>query len=243
MSDGEDSAKAYVPDHRLHEAYLQANLLDEEGLEAICPSYLELAENEMRYRDESRLGQGGTKEVFKSWDCRSRRWVAIARLREDRGPELYDQFVHEAWLTSSLNHPNIINIYDVGVDGDGRPFFTMDLKGETTLSDLTREQGMRNRRELLGVFLKICNAVSHAHSRGVIHLDLKPDNVQVDQFGEVLVCDWGLARHITDEEAPLDPAWRSSAPTRVDNTTLHGTRQGHPWLHGSRTHQHRDTKV
>ncbi|BCX49024.1 hypothetical protein HAHE_29320 [Haloferula helveola] len=216
----------YTPDRRLERAYEEANLLDDSGLEALCPSYIELAESDVRYRDETSIGMGSLKEVSKCWDCRARRWVAMARLREDRGAEFYDLFVNEAWVSSSLNHPNIINIYDVGVDGVGRPYFTMDLKGETTLGDVIRERGMSGRRELLGIFLRICDAVSYAHDHGFLHLDLKPGNIQADRFGEVLVCDWGLAKKIAEPESADDGLPFPGQKESVGNITLHGEIKG-----------------
>ena len=77
---------------------------------------------QVRYRDAELIGSGALKEVYRTYDTRTKRWVAMARLRKDRGPEFNDVIVHEAWLTSSLNHPNIISIHDTGVDEEGRPF-------------------------------------------------------------------------------------------------------------------------
>lgn len=190
----------YKPDHRLVGAYEEATELDENGLKGICPSYTELKEEPSCFRDETLLGTGAVKEVSKIFNAHSRRWVAMARLREDRGPEYYDLFVHEAWLTASLSHPNIITVYDVGVGEDGRPFFTMDLKGESTLAERVSGPKAAGRLELLDVFMKVCDAVAYAHSRGVIHLDLKPDNIQADAYGEVFVCDWGLAKVMGETE-------------------------------------------
>jgi len=190
----------YKPDHRLVGAYEEATELDENGLKGICPSYTELKEEPSLFRDETVLGTGAVKEVSKIFNTHSRRWVAMARLREDRGPEFYDLFVHEAWLTASLSHPNIITVYDVGVGEDGRPFFSMDLKGESTLAERVSGPNAAGRLELLDVFMKVCDAVAYAHSHGVIHLDLKPDNIQADAYGEVFVCDWGLAKVMGETE-------------------------------------------
>ncbi|MEP4077270.1 serine/threonine protein kinase [Haloferula sp.] len=216
----------YTPDHRLSHTYDEATLLDEEGLEALCPSYIELSEVEARYRDEALLGQGAVKDVYRTYDNRTKRWVAMARLRGERGPEYYDLFVHEAWLTSSLSHPNIIKIYDTGVDSEGRPFFTMDLKGNTSLANLAHHSNKTPLRELLEVFIKVCDAVAYAHSRGVIHLDLKPDNIQTDSFGEVLVCDWGLGKVIGESEDGEDQI--PETLTAHDNMTLLGQVKGTP---------------
>ncbi|MGJ8641727.1 MAG: serine/threonine-protein kinase [Opitutaceae bacterium] len=217
---------SYKPDHRLIDAYREATELDEGGLRGLCPSYTELSEETVRFRDDALLGKGAVKDVYKTYNNHTRRWIAMARLRADRGPEFYDLFVHEAWLTASLSHPNIITVHDVGIEQDGRPFFTMDLKGQSTLADRCTESNAAGRGELLDVFIKVCDAVAYAHSRGVIHLDLKPENIQADEFGEVLVCDWGLAKIIGEMEEGED-----DMPTalRLDsNMTLMGQIKGSP---------------
>ncbi|MGJ8725770.1 MAG: serine/threonine protein kinase [Roseibacillus sp.] len=214
----------YRNDYRLIQAYQEATRLEAEGLAGLCPSYLELSETSTRYEDQELLGKGGVKEVLRAFDNRTRRWVAMARLREERGAEFYDIFVNEAWLTSSLSHPNIINVHDVGIDSFGRPFFTMDLKGNTTLGHLIKDKS-RSRRSLLQDFLKVCDAVGYAHSQEVIHLDLKPQNIQCDAFGEVLVCDWGLGKlvsQVDEETADL------SLTETLDNMTLVGEIKGTP---------------
>jgi len=215
---------SYQNDHRLIQAYEEATCLDQEGLKTLCPSYAELSETSTRYANETLIGKGGIKQVYRIFDNRTRRWVAIARLRDDRGPEHFDLFVNEAWMTSSLKHPNIINVHDVGIDSDGRPFFTMDLKGNRTLADLIKADD-QERRALLEVFLKICDAMAYAHSREIIHLDLKPANIQSDAFGEVLVCDWGLSKIVSDKEeaSPLN-----SSSELLDNMTLVGEVKGSP---------------
>lgn len=229
MSTPEDQdSNSFTLDPRLAAAYFEANELDDNGLEALCPSFVELSQPGRRYHDEAPLGLGSLKEVSSVWDSRTRRRVALARLRDDRGPEFYDLFVNEAWITSTLSHPNIINIYDVGVDENSRPFFTMDLKGESTLSDLIRMHGMAERPRLIEAFMKVCDAIAYAHTKGVLHLDLKPENIQAERFGEVLVCDWGLAKtmdsHECEEENLLFPGQTES----IGNMTVHGEVKGTP---------------
>ncbi|MDP0491875.1 MAG: serine/threonine-protein kinase [Verrucomicrobiota bacterium JB023] len=209
-------------DHRLIAAYHEAMNLDQDGIEVLCPSYAGLRDIEARYQDFHLLGKGGLKEVYRAYDNRARRWVAMARLRADRDQDFYDLLVNEAWLTSSLNHPNIINVHDVGVDSRGRPFFTMDLKGNTTLADLIAAPE-RSLRELLKIFLKVCDAVSYAHSRGILHLDLKPENIQADKYGEVLLCDWGLGRRLAEEKDGMSLDGEAAA-----NVTLLGEIKGSP---------------
>lgn len=211
-------AGEYKPDPRLSSAYEEACRGDAAVLEAVCPSFSSLGDEAGRYQEETLIGQGGLKSVYRAYDHRTRRWVALARLRADRGLQYYDLFVREAWLVASLSHPNIIKVHDAGVGADGRPFFTMDLKGDICLTDLLDESSLAER---LDIFQKVCDAVAYAHSRSVIHLDLKPDNIQCDRFGEVMVCDWGLCRSIeaVDEE-PVFPL-RS-----LDDMTLMGQIQG-----------------
>lgn len=221
-----DTPEHYTPDHRLSQAYDEATLLDDAGIEALCPSYIELAEVNARYRDDEVIGQGAFKDVYRTYDSRTKRWIAMARLLPDRGPEYYDLFVHEAWLTSSLNHPNVINVHDTGVDSMGRPFFTMDLKSNTSLADVVKNPQRNDRRQLLEIFTKICDAVAYAHSRNVIHLDLKPDNIQSSDFGEVLVCDWGLGKMIGAIEEGEEAIPQSLNP--CDNMTLLGQIKGTP---------------
>lgn len=179
-------------DDRLFDLYDAATQQKKDALESLCPSFMELRDETNRYEEQSLLGRGGLKEVFRALDRHTQSPVALARLRLDRGLQYYDLFVREARLVASLNHPNIIKIHDAGVGEDQRPYFTMDLKGNTTLLDLIQRATPRN--ELLEIFQKVCDAIAYAHSRGIIHLDLKPENIQCDEYGEVLVCDWGLAK-------------------------------------------------
>jgi serine/threonine-protein kinase len=216
----------YKPDRRLSGIYSAAKTLDQDGLESLCPSFIELSGNEARYRDDTLVGRGALKEVFRTYDTHTQRWIAMARLRKDRGEDFYDLFIHEAWLVSSLSHPNIIKVHDTGIDADGRPFFTMDLKSNTTLADLVEGKNRIELNALLQIFEKVCDAVAYAHSRGVLHLDLKPDNIQTDVFGEVLVCDWGLAKVLDETGENEDEA--ASLISSLGGMTLMGQIKGSP---------------
>ncbi|WP_411827879.1 serine/threonine protein kinase [Luteolibacter sp. AS25] len=222
MSDASDD-REYRADQSLVGIYRLADELDAEGLEILCPGYTGLAAVEKRYTDENLIGKGALKEIYRCYDRKTKRLVALARPRADLGPDCYDDFVQEAWLVSSLRHPNIIKVHDAGVDSDGRPFFTMDLKGNTTLKDLVKQSA--GRREMLTIFLKICDAVAYAHSEKIIHRDLKPENIQCDSFGEVLVCDWGLGKSIGKTEAELLPD-ESAEWIANRSLTLHGEIKG-----------------
>jgi serine/threonine protein kinase len=160
-----------------------------------------------RYTPHKKLNQGGMKAIWEVDDHRTARKVAMALIQDSRiaSAEDIDSFLYEARLTANLQHPNIIPIYDIAVDENGNPYFTMKaLKGENLgeilkqLSDGNEEYRTRyTRTRLLGIFLKVCNAIDYAHTKGVIHLDLKPSNVIVGDFGDVHVLDWGLSTLIT----------------------------------------------
>lgn len=217
-----------VPDPRLKdallEAYREASDLDAGGLEGLCPDYTELREEPAHYQNESFIGRGGLKEVYRAFDMRTQRWVALARLLDERGPDYYEMFVHEARLIASMNHPNILNVYELGVGVDERPFFTMDLKGNLTLADIVKDDSRPD--ALLLAFSKICDAMAYAHTRGVVHLDLKPENIQCDDFGEVLVCDWGLGgriEQVDDLELELPMPARESAELMLMRAQAKGT--------------------
>ena len=148
-----------------------------------------------RYEGGELIGRGGMKEVFRVCDLRSTRDVAMAKPLASLGENVYDAFLREAHITARLDHPSIVKLFDMGVDDDGRPFFTMELKKGRSLREIlraAREGREFPLRQRLSVFLRVCEAVAYAHSRRVLHLDLKPENIQVGEFGEVQVCDWGM---------------------------------------------------
>ncbi len=165
------------------------------------------------------LGAGGMGEVFSAHDQRLRREVAYKVQRADRcGPAAEARFVEEAQVAAQLQHPNIVPVHDLGLDADGRLYFTMKRVEGRSLAEVLRERsgevaaGQASPREVLSgvleVFRKVCDAVGYAHDRGVVHRDLKPANVMIGAFGEVLVMDWGLARltrgGLEDSEAPVE---------------------------------------
>ncbi|MCM8537179.1 MAG: serine/threonine protein kinase [Lentisphaeraceae bacterium] len=146
-----------------------------------------------RYQEKDFLASGALKNVFKVFDFKMKRYVALAELKEEIPEEEYESFINEARLTSALRHPNIITVHDFGFNEIHIPYFTMELKVGDTLGDIIQKQ-QKSINELLDIFIKVCDAISYAHSENIIHLDLKPDNIQVGEFGEVQVCDWGLSR-------------------------------------------------
>ena len=113
----------------------------------------------------------------------------------------------EAEITGGLEHPGIVPVYGLGHDDDGRPFYAMRfIKGDSLKEAIeqfhqrrqdrpqARASGMLELQKLLRRFLDVCNAIAYAHSRGVLHRDIKPGNIMVGQYGETLVVDWGMAK-------------------------------------------------
>ena len=214
----------YIPNKLLEGLYTEA-MEDEGMLDSISPCLNELLSISQRYVNEELIGQGSLKSVYKCYDQKSQRWVALAKLRSHLEEEYYDFFIHEAWLTGALNHPNIIEVYEVDVGEGGAPYFTMSLKGNQTLKDLVSE-GVEDRFSLLEIFMKICDAMSYAHAQGVLHLDLKPANIQCSDYGEVLVCDWGLGKRVAGSQPSVPDL--NSALLVAEQQTLYGEIKGTP---------------
>ena len=137
-----------------------------------------------RYTIERELGRGGLGVVWAVRDHDLDRTVALKVMDSHD-----DGLLAEARTAARLEHPGVVPIHEAGRLPDGRAFYVMKLvEGER----LDRHAASAGLRERLRLFLKICEAVAFAHSRGVIHRDLKPQNVMVGRFGEVFVMDWGL---------------------------------------------------
>jgi serine/threonine protein kinase len=182
-----------------------------------------------RYSVNKKLNQGGMKAIWEVDDHRTARKVAMALIQDSKiaSEDDIDSFLYEARLTANLQHPNIIPIYDIALDENGNPYFTMkSLKGET-LGEIIAQLRNNNaeyvkrytRTRLLSIFLKVCNAIDYAHTKGVIHLDLKPSNVNVGDFGDVHVLDWGLSTLITHlNEYDGEPvSWQSLDDVSLEN--------------------------
>ncbi len=180
---------------------LYQEALNEDDNYDLIPLFHELKDTHEPYLEADLIGEGALKQVLKTYDTRAARYIALAKPRTGLDIKFYDIFIHEARITSALQHPNIIKVHDVGITEDNLPYFTMDLKANKTLESLSSHSIHINER--LNALLKVCDALSHAHSRHIIHLDLKPENIQCDRFGEVLVCDWGLAKYIDDPKRNL----------------------------------------
>ena len=204
-----------------------------------------------RFRVGDEIGRGAMGYVLRATDTTLKRDLAfkVSPLPKDQlsRAELA-RFIEEAQITAQLEHPNVVPVHDIGLDPEGRAYFSMKLiRGQSLESifdkvraedpDTLAEFGLRR---LLDVFLQACQAVEYAHARGVIHRDLKPANIMVGDFGEVLVMDWGVAKAIGDVGPGKDDAVdrisasdmdamarrRSSFPAAGSVTSIRAGRRG-----------------
>jgi len=161
-----------------------------------------------RYEIADRLGSGGMSVVYKAKDLKLDRFVTFKVLREEHlvNETFRKRFTVEARAVASLNHPNIVNVYDVGQEQDIH-YIVMEFIDGVTLKDLIESKAPFNSVETLGVAIQIASALSHAHANGIIHRDIKPQNVLVTPAGTVKVTDFGIARSIN---APADTLSGSS---------------------------------
>jgi len=163
-----------------------------------------------KYKFVRSVGFGGMKAIIQVGDKDTTRKVAMAIIPdfEERPKSDVNRFIREARITARLEHPNIVPIHDIGTDANGSPYFTMKyLRGDSLAATLKKLQSgdpeilaKYTLPRLLRVFVKVANAIAFAHSKQIIHLDLKPENIHIGEFGEVLVLDWGLAKFIGNED-------------------------------------------
>lgn len=172
------------------------------------------------YIETAPIGRGGMGEVVRADQRSLARPVALKRVLSGKdGERRRAAFISEALVTGYLDHPNIVPVHELGMDAEGRPFMAMKLVGGEPWSALLGPNGgMDELPRHLDILQAVCNAVAFAHDRGFIHRDLKPDNIMVGAFGEVLVMDWGIAVAISDSEAH-----RARAPHRNEIVHAGGT--------------------
>jgi predicted Ser/Thr protein kinase len=178
---------------------------------------------EGRYELLTTLGHGGMGTVYLAHDTILDREVALKVLEPGGDEAIAARLAQEARILGRLEHPGIVPVHDCGRLADGRLFYAMKrVRGER----LDRWMADADLHTRLGVFVRICEAVSFAHAHQVIHRDLKPENVMIGEFGEVLVLDWGIARVLDRLDADSPPAQRP--PLTPSINTAHGTVVGTP---------------
>jgi serine/threonine protein kinase len=166
-----------------------------------------------RYAFVKELGRGGMGTVYLAEDKELDRLVAIKVLHTPEG-ELRRRMIREAQIIARLEHPGIVPVHDIGTLPDGRFFYAMKYVRGSRLDEYAAQGSSLNDR--LRKFQAVCDAVAFAHAHGVIHRDLKPQNIMIGAFGEVLVMDWGIAKIREDP--------RQSAAYNTSDGTVIGTR-------------------
>jgi serine/threonine protein kinase/tetratricopeptide (TPR) repeat protein len=195
----------------------------------------------IRYKRLRPHAKGGLGEVFVALDEELQREVALKEIQSEHADrsDSRARFLLEAEITGKLEHPGIVPVYGLGTYPDGRPFYAMRfIKGDSLKEAIERfhktegpngDPGERTLalRLLLGRFVDVCNAIAYAHSRGVLHRDLKPGNVMLGKYGETLVVDWGMAKSIDRPEAitvldeqPLRPSSTSGSAQTVPGSAV-----------------------
>lgn len=191
-----------------------------------------------RYSVVREIARGGMGKVIEVEDNDLRRSVALKVLRKEMldRKDLVERFLEEAQITGQLEHPNIVPVHEIGVDGRGNLYFTMKLVEGEELSSIIKRLKKKDPSaqraypvsRLVDVFIKVCEGVAFAHSRGVIHRDLKPANIMVGRFGEVQIMDWGVAKIVGRKEDTADRAVVSDRQEDDASRTMAGSILGTP---------------
>ena len=158
----------------------------------------ELKYCEDRYSDYEEIASGGMKTVYNCRDSHTDRDVIMVCPKD---PEMNEPFVREGRINAFLQHPNIMPVYDVGLRDENLPYFTMKHVHGQDLDEVLKKNF--SLPEMIRSFIQVCEAIDYAHSLGIVHLDLKPANIRTGDFGEVVVCDWGISQldiQINDKE-------------------------------------------
>jgi eukaryotic-like serine/threonine-protein kinase len=166
-----------------------------------------------RYVVHELIARGGMGEVYRAVDTALGRDVALKVLPLAAAPGMAQRLEREARVLARLEHPGIVPVHDAGALDDGRLYYVMRLVRGRRLDEYSRAGATHGER--LRVFLRLCDAVAFAHAQGVIHRDLKPGNIMIGPFGEVLVLDWGVARVLL-EETPAPPVPDEPGPPMPD---------------------------
>jgi serine/threonine-protein kinase len=188
------------------------------------------------YRVVGEVGRGGIGVVLQARDLTLGREVAVKILqpRHQANPAAVARFTREAKIAAQLQHPGIVPVYAAGQDELDRPFIAMKLLKGSSLDDLLsrRKQLDERRPYFIRIFEQVCQTMAYAHSRGVIHRDLKPGNVMVGAFGEVQIIDWGFARVLAtppaEEKRDLELLDAALSPEESSQLSVAGAPIGTP---------------
>lgn len=210
-----------------------------------------VAEHKGRYETIREFAKGGMGQITLVHDTHLGRDVALKQLlQRNILPEtrpgapttailtipIIARFLQEARVTGQLEHPSIIPVYELGYRADGSLYYTMKLiRGQSMHDFLKDAKDIRDRLTLLTHFLNLCQAISYAHSRGVIHRDLKPMNIMIGEFGETVLIDWGIAKVKGQDDIHAKGLQETFHAMRVSSTeatakTMYGQTIGSPYF-------------
>jgi eukaryotic-like serine/threonine-protein kinase len=176
-----------------------------------------------RYEILGHLGQGGMGTVYLARDHLLGREVALKAISAPWLDGSGDQLLREAQVLAALEHPGIVPVHDVGRLEDGRAFYTMRRVRGRRLDRVRAEDPPL--ADLLRTFYRVCEAVAYAHANGILHGDIKPQNIMLGPFGEVLLMDWGVAKVIRDAAGAVgakDPAVGTRGYMAPEQTEIAG---------------------
>ncbi len=189
--------------------------------------------NKMRYAYFKTIAKGGKCIIQSCKDFHLSRVVAYKSLRPELADDPYEnqRFLREARVTAMLQHPNTIPIYELSRDNSGHYYFTMKLVEGSTLREIldgeSEIEGWHPAplRRLVDMLIQVCHALDYAHNHGVVHRDVKPANILLGPFGEVLLLDWGLAKvwSMTEEQVPPMRSVSDVEPSLTGQGKLQGT--------------------
>jgi len=244
-----------------HESYLTASDLQSDSDEESMPTISMVVDRQTiqsdldqhienltpkpsgKYKFMRSIGFGGMKAVLQVSDKDTTRKVAMAIIPDfdDRPKSDVNRFIREARITARLEHPNIVPIHDIGTDINGSPYFTMKYLRGHSLSVALKKLNVGDPEalakytlpRLLRTFVKVANGIAFAHSKEIIHLDLKPENIHLGEFGEVLILDWGLAKFIGNEDefedvSNIPDQFKEISQETQSMMTLDGVAKGTP---------------
>ncbi|OGV51386.1 MAG: hypothetical protein A2X49_10410 [Lentisphaerae bacterium GWF2_52_8] len=185
-------------------------------------------EGPLRYEISGMTGEGGTAKVFRAVDNNCDREIAIKCLKPslegNLEPDDAKSFLAEARITASLEHPNIVPVYDLDMDPQGTIYLAMrNIDGHPLKNYINNKIAgkddpyVKNLDDVLRVFLKVCDALSFAHSKGRAHQDVKPENIMVGHFGEVFLIDWGASSCAPGGALSVTPTYMSPEQARLSD--------------------------
>jgi len=217
--------------------YSQPTTAQSEG-QGAAPGQRPLVADTARYTKMAFHARGGLGQVSRARDERLHRQVALKEIRPElqHDAALCQRFLMEAEITGQLEHPGIVPVYALEEDADGKPYYVMRfIQGQTFASAIAAYHASPSSlvfRNLLKHFSDVCQTIAYAHSKGVIHRDLKPDNIMIGDFGETLVLDWGLAKRLTEAvsnkaaDRPVRRSESNSADLEQTTTVAYPTPAG-----------------